>query len=108
MRLCPEVVEELERKNEELAMKESEIQALAHEVEEDKRKKSKLDTLLEKEPSIPPSCPREENVFFLTMEELIETVVRNHLYWDVQFLKDELDEFKKNSKFNTHSSREED
>ncbi|KAL2470716.1 hypothetical protein Adt_38852 [Abeliophyllum distichum] len=49
----------------------------------------------------------QEKVYFLMMEELIDTVSEKRPNWDVQFLKDELSELKKNSKLNPLSSEEE-
>ncbi|KAL2504375.1 hypothetical protein Adt_10647 [Abeliophyllum distichum] len=49
----------------------------------------------------------QEKVYFLTMEELIETAAEKRPDWDVQFLKDELAELKKNSKLNPLSPEEE-
>ncbi|KAL2474693.1 Plus3 domain-containing protein [Abeliophyllum distichum] len=49
----------------------------------------------------------QEKVYFLTMEELIDTVSEKRPDWDVQFLKDELSELKKNSKLNPPSPEEE-
>ncbi|KAL2481145.1 Plus3 domain-containing protein [Abeliophyllum distichum] len=49
----------------------------------------------------------QEKVYFLTMEELIDTVSEKRPDWDVQFLKDELFELKKNSKLNPPSPEEE-
>ncbi|KAL2485648.1 Plus3 domain-containing protein [Abeliophyllum distichum] len=49
----------------------------------------------------------QEKVYFLTMEELIDTVSEKRPDWDVQFLKDELGELKKNSKLNPPSPEEE-
>ncbi|KAL2526585.1 Plus3 domain-containing protein [Abeliophyllum distichum] len=49
----------------------------------------------------------QEKVYFLTMEELIDTVSEKRPDCDVQFLKDELFELKKNSKLNSPSPEEE-
>ncbi|KAL2470821.1 hypothetical protein Adt_38957 [Abeliophyllum distichum] len=129
MRLRSKAVEELERKEKELVGNESKLQALAHQVEEENRKKSELETSLERSQadfravlersmdkeeviaefrSSDANLAGQEKVYFFTIEELIETVVEKHPNWDVQFLKDELDELKKNSKFNHLFSREKD
>ncbi|KAL2493074.1 Plus3 domain-containing protein [Abeliophyllum distichum] len=49
----------------------------------------------------------QEKVYFLMMEELIDTVSEKRPDWDVQFLMDELFELKKNSKLNPPSSEKE-
>ncbi|KAL2512669.1 Plus3 domain-containing protein [Abeliophyllum distichum] len=49
----------------------------------------------------------QEKVYFLTKEELIDTVSEKRPDWDVHFLMDELSELKKNSKLNPPSPEEE-
>ncbi|KAL2541996.1 hypothetical protein Adt_02974 [Abeliophyllum distichum] len=127
--LYSEVVEKLGKKEEEITAKESEFQALAHQVEEEKRRslswrlhwertkpdfRAVLERSVDKEEvvaefrSSDAFLADQEKVNFVTIEELIETVTDKRPDWDVQFLKDELDELKNNSKFNHLSSREED
>ncbi|KAL2480454.1 hypothetical protein Adt_33420 [Abeliophyllum distichum] len=117
----------LMKREEEMRKKESELEALRAVVESDKKSKADLEALLEKREadlkvalersvekdkfikefnSFDEYLDEQEKVYFLIMEELIETIAEKCPYWDVQFLKDELDELKRTSKFNLPSLKE--
>ncbi|KAL2466139.1 Uncharacterized protein Adt_41990 [Abeliophyllum distichum] len=115
------------RKEEELRGKEVELRAMAEELERASRTRAALEADLEAErknntelrAAAENSTTREEAVaefrssdaylaeqemvYFLTMEELIETTVEKRPDWDVQFLRDELSDLKKKSTLNPPS-----
>ncbi|KAL2541218.1 hypothetical protein Adt_02196 [Abeliophyllum distichum] len=120
----------LSRREEELKGKEAELRAMADELERAGKTRADLEADLEAErknnaelrAAAENSTAREEAVaefrssdaylaeqemvYFLTMEELIETTVEKRPDWDVQFLRDELSDLKKKSTLNPPSLEE--
>ncbi|KAL2471681.1 Plus3 domain-containing protein [Abeliophyllum distichum] len=107
------------RREEELRRKEAELRAMAEELERVSKSRADLELDLEAErknnaelrAALENSTGKEEAVaefrssdaylaeqemvYFLTMEELIETTVEKRPDWDVQFLRDELSDLKR-------------
>ncbi|KAL2470247.1 hypothetical protein Adt_38383 [Abeliophyllum distichum] len=118
------------RREEELRKKEDELKALTddleaanksrakleHELEVERKAQAELRTTLEKSvdkeeviaefKSSDAYLADQEKVYFLTMEELIETTVEKRPDWDVQFLRDEPSELKRKSILNPPSPEE--
>ncbi|KAL2486481.1 hypothetical protein Adt_31237 [Abeliophyllum distichum] len=95
----------LMRQEEKLKGKDAELRALADEVVLE-RSTDKEEAIAEFKSS-EAYLADQEKVYFLTMEELIEMATEKRPDWDVQLLKDELAELKKNSKLNPPSPEEE-
>ncbi|KAL2519621.1 hypothetical protein Adt_15868 [Abeliophyllum distichum] len=110
----------LMRREEDLKKKEAELELankrrvdLEKQLEAEKKIQAKLRAALEKTADKEKAVAEfksseayladQEKVYFLTMEELIDTVSEKRPDWDIQFLKDELSELKKNSKLNPPS-----
>ncbi|KAL2542665.1 hypothetical protein Adt_03643 [Abeliophyllum distichum] len=89
---------------------------LEHELEVERKTHAEMRTALEKSvdkeevvaefKSSDAYLAEQEMVYFLTMEEMIDTTVEKCPDWDVQFLKDELSELKKKSILNPPSPEE--
>ncbi|KAL2466088.1 Plus3 domain-containing protein [Abeliophyllum distichum] len=123
-RLLADVQDILIRREEDLNEKEAELELankrrvdLEEQLEAEKKIQAELRAALEKTADKEEAVAEfksseayladQEKVYFLTMEELIDTVSEKRPDWDVQFLKDELSELKKNSKLNPPSLEEE-
>ncbi|KAL2480375.1 Uncharacterized protein Adt_33341 [Abeliophyllum distichum] len=118
------------RHEEELRGKEAELRAMAEELERANKSRADLENDLEAERkyntelraaleksagkkeavaefrSSDAYLAEQEMVYFLTMEELIETTVEKRPDWDVQFLRDELSDLKRKSTLNPPSLEE--
>ncbi|KAL2492455.1 Plus3 domain-containing protein [Abeliophyllum distichum] len=118
------------RREEELKANEVELRAMAEELERVGKTRADLEANLEAErknnvelraaaensnareeavaefKSSDAYLAEQEMVYFLTMEELIETTVEKRPDWDVQFLRDELSDLKKKSTLNPLSLEE--
>ncbi|KAL2540916.1 Uncharacterized protein Adt_01894 [Abeliophyllum distichum] len=113
------------RREEELNAKADELERAARaragleaELEAERKKNSELQAALEnstaKEEAVAEFrssdayLAEQEVVYFLTMEELIDSTAEKRPDWDLQFLKDELADLKKKSTLNPPSPREAD
>ncbi|KAL2457400.1 Uncharacterized protein Adt_46371 [Abeliophyllum distichum] len=111
------------RREEELNAKADELERAARaradleaELEAERKKNSELQAALEnstaKEEAVAEFrssdayLAEQEVVYFLTMEELIDSTAEKRPDWDLQFLKDELADLKKRSTLNPPSSEE--
>ncbi|KAL2455057.1 hypothetical protein Adt_47476 [Abeliophyllum distichum] len=106
-------VEKMERiLNEVQVMKEEGRKVFSELTEERKVRAMQEDGLVDKDGAVEEFklseayLAEQEKVYFFTMEELIDMKVEKRPDWDVQFLKDELVELKKNSKLNPPSLEE--
>ncbi|KAL2461718.1 Plus3 domain-containing protein [Abeliophyllum distichum] len=109
--------EDLKEKEAEVELAKKRISDLEEQLENEKKIQAELRAALEKTADRDEAVAEfksseayladQEKVYFLTMEELIDTVSEKRPDWDVQFLKDELSELKKNSKLNPPSPEEE-
>ncbi|KAL2497711.1 Uncharacterized protein Adt_23261 [Abeliophyllum distichum] len=115
--------EELKKKEDELKALVGELEAanksradLEHDLQVERKSNAELKTALEKNAdkeeavaefrSSNAYLAEQELVYFLTMEELIETTVEKRPNWDVQFLRDELSDLKRKSTLNPPSPEE--
>ncbi|KAL2467432.1 Uncharacterized protein Adt_43283 [Abeliophyllum distichum] len=115
--------EELRKKEDELKAMSDELEAvnkskadLEHDLEGEKKSNAELKAALEKSAdkdeavaefrSSNAYLAEQEVVYFLTMEELIETTSEKRPDWDVQFLRDELADLKRKSTLNPSSPEE--
>ncbi|KAL2461837.1 Uncharacterized protein Adt_45257 [Abeliophyllum distichum] len=115
--------EELRKKEDELKAMSDELEAvnkskadLEHDLEGEKKSNAELKAALEKSAdkdeavaefrSSNAYLAEQEVVYFLTMEELIETTSEKRPDWDVQFLRDELVDLKRKSTLNPSSPEE--
>ncbi|KAL2524473.1 Uncharacterized protein Adt_09527 [Abeliophyllum distichum] len=109
------------RREEELNAKADELERTARaraDLEAERKKNSELQAALEnstaKEEAVAEFrssdayLVEQEVVYFLTMEELIDSTAEKRPDWDLQFLKDELADLKKNSTLNPPSPGEAD
>ncbi|KAL2455725.1 Plus3 domain-containing protein [Abeliophyllum distichum] len=109
--------EDVKEKEAEVELAKKRISDLEVQLENEKKTQAELRAALEKTADRDEAVAEfksseayladQEKVYFLTMEELIDTVSEKRPDWDVQFLKDELSELKKNSKLNPPSPEEE-
>ncbi|KAL2457327.1 Uncharacterized protein Adt_46396 [Abeliophyllum distichum] len=115
--------EELRKKEDELKAMSGELEAvnkskadLEHDLEGERKSNAELKAALEKSAdkdeavaefkSSNAYLAEQEVVYFLTMEELIETTSEKRPDWDVQFLRDELADLKRKSTLNPPSPEE--
>ncbi|KAL2535061.1 Uncharacterized protein Adt_08412 [Abeliophyllum distichum] len=115
--------EELRKKEDELKAMSDELEVvnkskadLEHDLEGERKSNAELKAALEKSAdkdeavaefrSSNAYLAEQEVVYFLTMEELIETTLEKRPDWDVQFLRDELADLKRKSTLNPSSPEE--
>ncbi|KAL2534464.1 hypothetical protein Adt_07815 [Abeliophyllum distichum] len=115
--------EELRKKEDELKAMSDELEVvnkskadLEHDLEGERKSNAELKAALEKSAdkdeavaefrSSNAYLAEQEMVYFLTMEELIETTSEKLPDWDVQFLRDELSDLKRKSTLNPPSPEE--
>ncbi|KAL2512177.1 hypothetical protein Adt_17777 [Abeliophyllum distichum] len=114
---------ELRKKEDDLTTLSDELEAanksradLEHDLEGERKSNAELKAALEKSAdkdevvaefrSSNAYMAEQEVVYFLTMEELIETIVGKRPDWDVEFLRDELSDLKRKSTLNPPSLEE--
>ncbi|KAL2518132.1 hypothetical protein Adt_14379 [Abeliophyllum distichum] len=100
------------RREEELRKKEDELKAMSDELEMANKSKADLEQSADKDEAVAEFrssnayLAEQEVVYFLTMEELIETTSERRPDWDVQFLRDELSDLTRKSTLNPPSPEE--